>query len=122
MHAFKTGDSDLIEKFREEKLIYVPDRFEENSVSVDVPGHFETIHTVCWKDPSSVLYTRQRLSLPLSAHLPKVLSLYYITRNDQSMSSQVQQALLHFGIPEAPRVASYLTLLKFISTLSSSKT
>ena len=34
------------------------------------------------------------------------------------MSSQVQQALLHFGIPEAPRVASYLTLLKFISTLS----
>ena len=118
MHAFKKGDSDLIEKFLEEKLIYIPDRFEENSVSVDVPGHFETIHTVCWKDPSSVLYTRQRFSLPLSAHLPKVLSLYYITRNDQSMSSQVQQAFLHFWVPEAPRVASYLTLLKFISTLS----
>ena len=117
-HAFKKGDSDLIEKFHEEKLIYVPDRFEENSVNIDVPGHFETIHTVCWKDPSTVLYTRQRFSLPLSAHLPKVLSLYYISRNDQSMSSQVQQAFLHFGVPEAPRVASYLTLLKFISTLS----
>jgi hypothetical protein len=119
VYAYKKEDSEnLIEKFREEKLIYVPDKFEDNSANVDVPGHFETIHAVCWKDPSSVLYTRQRFSLPLSAHLPKVLSLYYITRNDQSMSSQVQQAFLHFGVPEAPRVASYLTLLKFISTLS----
>lgn len=77
MHAFKTGDSDLIEKFREEKLIYVPDRFEENSVSVDVPGHFETIHTVCWKDPSSVLYTRQRLSLPLCSPSQSSLTLLH---------------------------------------------
>ncbi len=119
VYAYKKEDSDnLIEKFREEKLIYVPDKFEDNSANVDVSGHFETIHAVCWKDPSSVLYTRQRFLLPLSAHLPKVLSLYYITRNDQSMSNQVQQAFLHFGVPEAPRVASYLTLLKFISTLS----
>ena len=119
MHASDKADSEsLIEKFHEEKLIYVPDKYEDNSASVDVPGHFETVHTVCWKDPSSVLYTRQKFSLSLSAHLPKVLSLYYITRNDQSMSSQVQQAFLHFGVPEAPRVASYLTLLKFISTLS----
>ena len=114
----KTDSEDLIEKFHEEKLIYVPDKFEDKSANVDVSGHFETVHTVCWKDPSSVLYTRQRFSLPLSAHLPKVLSLYYVTRNDQSMSNQVQQAFLHFGVPEAPRVASYITLLKFISTLS----
>lgn len=114
----KVYSENLIEKFREEKLVYVPDTFEDFSASVDVPGHFETIHSVCWKDPSSVLYTRQKYSLPLSPHLPKVLSLYYITRNDQSMTSQVQQAFVHFGVPEAPRVASYLTLLKFISTLS----
>lgn len=118
-HASDKADSeDLIEKFHEEKLIYVPDKYEDSAAGVDVSGHFETVHTVCWKDPSSVLYTRQRFSLPFSAHLPKVLSLYYITRNDQTMSNQVQQAFLHFGVPEAPRVASYITLLKFISTLS----
>lgn len=118
-HASGKADSEyLIDKFREEKLIYVPDKFEDNSASIDVSGHFETVHTVCWNDPSTVLYTRQKFSLPLSAHLPKVLSLYYITRNDQSMSNQVQQAFLHFGVPEAPRVASYITLLRFISTLS----
>ena len=112
------GSDHLIEKFQEEKLIYVPDKFAENTANIDVPGHFETVHTVCWKDPSSVLYTRQKFSLPLSPRLPKVLSLYYVTRNDQSMNNQVQQAFIHFGVPEAPRVASFITLLKFISTLS----
>ena len=119
--TYNTHASDrqgLIEQFKEEKLIYVPDKFEDNSASLDVPGHFETIHTVCWKDPSSVLYTRQKFSLPVSPHLPKVLLLFYITKNDQSMSNQVQWAFIHFGVPEAPRVASFITLLKFISTLS----
>ena len=104
--------------FQEEELIFVPDKYQENSTKLDVDGHFQTIHSVCWMDPSTVLYVRQKLSLSLSANLPKVLSLYYSMREDQGMSNQLQRAFIHFGIPEMPRVASYLTLLKYISTLS----
>ena len=108
----------LIEKFREEKLVFVPDRYQDNSTRENIAGHFQTIHTVCWNDPSTVLYMRQKHSLPLSSSLPKVLSLYYRTQEGQATNNQLKQAFLYFGVPEAPRVASFITLLKYISTLS----
>ena len=105
----------IIEAFQEEKLIFVPDKYQDNSSADSVAGHFQSIHSVCWKDPSTVLYMRQKLSLSMPANLPKVLSLYYCIREDQN---QLQQAFVHFGAPEAPRIASYITLLKYISTIS----
>ena len=110
-----TGSQALIEKFQEEKLIFVPDKYLDNSTKDNVAGHFQTIHSVCWKDPSTVLYMRQKFSLPLAANLPQVLSLYYYIQEEQN---QLQQAFAYFGVPEAPRVASYVTLLKYISTIS----
>lgn len=108
----------IAEKFQEEKLIFVPDRYQENTSKEDVAGHFHTVHSVCLNDPSTVLYTRQKLSLPLATTLPKVLSLYYFIREDQTMNSQLQQAFVYFGVPEVPRVASFITLMNYISTIS----
>lgn len=110
-----TESHTLIENFQEEKLIFVPDRYLDNSTNDNVAGHFQTIHSVCWKDPSTVLYMRQKFSLSLAASLPQVLSLYYCIHEQQN---QLQQAFAYFGVPEAPRIASYITLLNYISTIS----
>ena len=111
----------LIDAFREEKLIFVPDKYQESSITQIVSGRFHSIHSVCWSDHSTVLYTRQKYSLSLASNLPKVLSLYYGRQEDQqklNVYNQLKQALIHFGVPETPRVGSYITLLKYIGTLS----
>ena len=109
----------LTDYFQEEKLIFVPDKFKEISPTENVPGHFHSIHSVCWSDQSTVLYTRQKYGLPLAPNLPKVLSLYYGMKEDhQNLYHGLKQAFVHFGVPETPRVVSYLTLVKYISMLS----
>ena len=117
--ASSTYDEDAaLESFQEDSLIFVPDSFHEGSASQDIPGHFYTIHNACWLDSSTVLYNKQKYNRSLPSNLPKLLQLHYQVADDSKRNRMIQQAFEYFGVPEMPRVATFVTLLKYISSQS----
>ena len=104
--------------FKEEKLIFVPDQYSDRETGMtSTTGSFYSIHSVCWIDPSTVLYYNQKHNRDLPSGLPKVLQLYYGMTGDP-LTQRVQQAFNYFGIPQNPRVSAYISLLKHVSSLS----
>ena len=112
-HLLADRDQDIIDKFSDgaRPLIFVPNRYDDRvSTSVDIEGEFKSIHDVCWLDPSSVLYTKQKFNRPLPDSLPKVLSLHY--------KKQLQDSFISVGVKEAPNIRAFVVLLKYLSSLS----
>lgn len=111
------ANSLTVKFIQEEKPIFVPDHYEIDSKenTSNVPGTFHSIHSVCWIDPSTVLYISQKHNHSLPSTLPKVLQLHYGEVNNPL---RLQQAFDSFGVPTTPRISSYISLLKHISSLS----
>lgn len=106
--------SAIVDNFADESLVFVPNRYDEDTrTSDDVEGRFLSIHNVCWMDPASVLYVKQKYNRPLPDSLPRVLSLHY-TDGRHQMQSIFQQV----GINKTPVIRTYVVLLKYISSLS----
>ena len=109
-----TPAESIKEAIQEEQLIFIPDTksSSENCVS---PGHFYSIHKVCWLDPTTVLYRAQNRNEQLPPDLPKVLQLHYHSHNQD-----IKQAFIALGAAEVPNVASLIALLKYISSTTPS--
>lgn len=116
-HHGVMGRQDILDKFltSDPGLIFVPDEYNSSVSPVDhVVGQFYSIHNVCWIDPSSVLYTKQKQNRNLPPDLPKVLQLHYGISEKQ----EVKIAFQHFGIREVPTAAAYIKTLQHISSLA----
>ena len=109
--------SHIHELFQEEKVIFVPNQYVDSVSGTATAGSFYSVHSVCWLDPSTVLYHKQRRNQELPHNLPKLLQLHYGT-NDQAKSIRIQQAFEYFGVPLIPHANVYISLLKHISSLS----
>ncbi len=106
-------------------LLFVPDHVLSKGCKYNdttlVSGHFYTIHQVCWRDQTTVLYRKQcnNESLPVDL-LPKLLEPHYSSHQDGQ--NEIRQAFLSpqgpFGIDEEPKVTSLIVLLKYISSTS----
>lgn len=115
MEDLGRDNSAIVDKFADDStpLVFVPNRYSDDATtSSDIEGHFVSIHSVCWMDPASVLYTKQKFNHSLPDNLPRVLSLHY--RHQMQMQSIFQQ----IGVNEAPLLRTYVVLLKYISSLS----
>ena len=111
------SSSHIQELFQEEKVVFVPNQYVESESATATAGSFYSVHSVCWLDPSTVLYHKQRRNQELPPNLPKLLQLHY-SSNDPAKSIRIQQAFEYFGVPPNPRVNAYISLLKHISSLS----
>ena len=102
------------ERFTEESssLIFVPDRFDKMIPSSDdVEGHFVSVHDVCWMDPTTVLYNKQKFNWSLPEGLPRILSLHY------EIKPQMKDVFAMVGINKEPLVKALLVLLEYNSSL-----
>ena len=112
-YLMEEGSQDIIDKLTDDTppLIFVPSRYDEGTSSCEnVGGRFLSIHDVCWMDPTSVLYAKQKHNRSLPDVLPRVLSLHY--------KYQMQETFKEIRIREAPLIRTYVVLLKYISSLS----
>jgi len=116
------GRPDEMEFFQEEfadcedPLIFVPNSYsmEGNRRSDDTQGKFLSVHSVCWWDPTTVLYDFQKFNWKLPKNLPKVLSLHY----DNDLL--IQKCFESVNVRVNPTVVSMFSLLKFNSSQSAS--
>ena len=108
----REGSSFIRDAFREEELVFVPlSTIEKRQWQVaDVNGHFLSVHKVCWWDKTSVLYRRQESGWEIPAHLPRVLSSYYMSRES---SNQMREAFNHFGVSEDIKIQGLIDLLEY---------
>ena len=109
----------IIDAFSSTDVIFVPDVHVHDGIalpSTPVVGRFYSLHNVCWVDPSTVLYTKQRYNHKLPPELPRVLQLHYKI-DDPQKHQELKHAFLRFGINEYPTSASYISTLNFISSL-----
>ena len=116
-----SGDSNIIiEKFKEDSaaLIFVPNRYDDSiASSSDVEGKFLSIHDVCWSDPTTVLYTKQKFNWSLPNNLPKILSLFYL--HEERQNQQMKEVFINkIGIGESPLIRTLIALLKYNSSQS----
>ena len=112
-YLLEEDSQDIVDKLTDDTppLIFVPSRYDEGINSCDtVSGRFLSIHDVCWMDPTSVLYAKQKHNRSLPDVLPRVLSLHY--------KYQMQETFKEIRIREAPPIRTYVVLLKYISSLS----
>ena len=112
------GESAINDAMQTEDLVFVPDQYEMDAEDCfvackHIPGHFSSVHKLCWMDPTTVLYYKQKHNKVLNKILPRVLQLYYGAT--AKLSIQLQQVFAHFGVPTTPNVASLVALLKCIS-------
>ena len=105
--------SEICDTFTDESssLVFVPSRYDEGiQKHEDVEGQFLSVRDVCWMDPTTALYMKQKFNRPLPDTLPKVLSLHYHHK------SQLKEAFERVYVNNHPPVKTYLVLLKYIST------
>ena len=105
--------SEICDTFTDESssLIFVPSDYDERiQKHEDVEGQFLSVRDVCWMDPTTALYMKQKFNRPLPDTLPKVLSLHYHHK------SQLRECFERVYVPNHPPVKTYLVLLKYIST------
>ena len=117
------GYEDEIETIRkhftddEVPLIFVPSKHSVKDggrvISDNVEGEFLSVHGVCWMDPTSVLYNRQKFNWSLPGILPKILSLHY-DRNEC-----LKSAFDSVNVRHSPNIASLIAVLEYNSSLSS---
>ena len=112
--------SDEIESIQEEftgdgdPLLFVPNEYSmDNSRStVDLPGKFLPVHSVCWRDPTGILHDFQKFNWKLPGNLPKVLSLHY------NYDTALMKAFESVNVRTCPTIVSMFSLLKFNSSQS----
>ena len=112
------GEIDMIrEKFTNDSvpLIFVPTKYVEESNRVgshDVEGEFLSVHRVCWIDPTTVLYNKQKYNCNLPGTLPKILSLYY------DCNLNLKGIFESVNIRRMPNIASLIAVLKYNASLA----
>ena len=113
-------DNEIIEAFTEESssLIFVPSKYEDVLTDADVVGHFLSIRDVCWMDPTTVLYAKQKYNHTLPSYLPRVLSLYY--SKNEHMKLQMQEVFNNIRIPRTPLIKTLIAMIKYNSSLTPS--
>ena len=117
-YMYDTDEKNVCDSFLSDDLIFVPDTYDSNvSPSTPIPGHFYSVHNVCWIDSSTVLYVKQKYNHTIPPELPKVLQLFYESNNDQK-NQELKSALMKLGVRETPTSAAYVTCLKFVSSLA----
>ena len=116
-HSYE-GEIDMIrEKFTNDTvpLIFVPTKHVEESNRVgsdDVEGEFLSVHHVCWSDPTTVLYNKQKYNCNLPGTLPKILSLYY------DCNVHLKSIFESVNIRHMPNIASLIAVLKYNASLA----
>ena len=100
--------------------IFVPDVYDSNtSPDEQVKGRFHSVHSVCWVDPSGVLYIQQQHNRRLPSDLPRVLQLYYGSGEGTPQKYQeLKMAFEFFGVRGTPTAAAYIATLQFVSSLA----
>lgn len=113
-------DNEIIEEFTEESstLIFVPKKYENVPSSQDVEGQFLSVREVCWMDPTSVLYNKQKYNWKdLPRNLPKILSLHYSPDNKRRQLAE--EIFCHkLTVRSTPLITTFLAMLKYNSSLS----
>ena len=100
--------------FSEEELVFVPisTRQAGSRLEEDVKGCFLSVHKVCWLDKTTVLFNRQRFNKDIPAHLPRILSFYYIRELEPS-DQKIRGAFDHFGVAEDIKLQGLIDLLEY---------
>lgn len=99
-------------------LIFVPDVYNSNTPPTEhVNGRFYSVHSLCWVDPSTVLYKHQQHNRDLPPELPRVLQLHY-EDDDRQAYQTLKMAFQIFGVRESPTASAYINALTFISSLA----
>ena len=122
MYRGGQGGSSIVDRLSssDQTPIFVPDVYDSNMPATEnVRGQFYSVHSVCWVDPSGVLYSKQQYNHKLPSDLPKVLQLYYASGDGGSQKYlELQMALKHFCVREVPTAAAYITALQYNSSLA----
>lgn len=118
-HGYDDKIDTIKEHFTDDSvpLIFVPKRYVEEGNRMcldDVDGDFFSIHRVCWIDPTSVLYNKQKYNKNLPGALPRILSLYY----DRSEHLNLKGIFESVNIRCTPNIGSLIAGLKYNSSLS----
>ena len=114
-YALTAEGNFIVEAFRTGELVFVPlanTNWKHNRRN-DVSGHFYSVHRVCWRDRTTILYSEEMDGREIPSHLPRVLSSYYHYGAERDVNDLIRTAFCHFGVEEDLKIQNLIDILEY---------